>query len=150
MIRRVFSLSLIAVTLLLAYGALGVEAPPKADGAAAKLIGTWKLVSARYGGEESDVTKGGTTLKHITPVNFMWVTYDSETKEVTRTAGGTYTLEGEKYEETPRYGLGGDFENNRDKAHTFTLKIDGDTWTHNGALSSGLKIEEVWERVQAK
>ena len=80
------------------------------DGPADKLIGTWKLASARYGGEESDVTKGGTTLKHITPGNFMWVTYDSESNLVTRTAGGTYTLEGEKYVETPRYGLGEDFK----------------------------------------
>jgi hypothetical protein len=146
--RRAFCVSLIAGTLLVAFGALGVEEPPKADGLAGKLIGTWKLISAKYDGEESDVTRSVTTLKHITPGNFIWVTYDSETKEVTRTAGGTYTVDGEKYEETPRYGLGDDFDNNRDKRHAFTMKIDGDTLNQTGALASGLKIEEVWERVK--
>ncbi len=146
--RLVFSVSLIAAALLLESGGAGVEGLPTENGAAEKVIGTWKLVSAKYDGEESDVTKSGTTLKHVTPGNFIWVTYDSESKEVTRSAGGTFTLDGEKYEETPRYGLGDDFEDVRDKPHAFTLKIDGDTWNHSGALASGLKIEEVWERVK--
>jgi hypothetical protein len=147
--RTAFAVSLVAGTLLVAFGALGFADNPKADGdAAARLIGTWKLTSAKYGGEESDLPKSGTTLKHVTPGNFIWVTYDSETKEVTRTAGGTYTLDGEKYEETPRYGLGADFEAVRDKPQTFTLKLEGDSWKHSGELSNGLKIEEVWERVK--
>jgi len=148
--RRVFSVSLIVGTLLLAYGALGVEDPADKNGAAAKLIGTWKMVSAKYNGEESDLPKTGITLKHITPGNFIFVTYDSETGKVTRAAGGTYTLTGEKYEEAPEYGLSEDFEAIRGKRHAFTLKIDGDTWHHNGALADGLKIEEVWERVKGK
>ena len=146
--RTTFAVSLVAGTLFVAFGAIGFEGPPKADDAAAKLIGTWKLTSAKYDGEESDLTKSGTTLKHITPGNFIWVTYDSDTKEVSRTAGGTYTLDGEKYEETPRYGRGADFEAVRDKPHTFTLKLEGDSWKHSGALANGLKIEEVWERVK--
>jgi hypothetical protein len=146
--RTAFAVSLIAGTLFLAFGARGFGDPPNAVDDAARLIGTWKLTSAKYGGEESDLTKSGTTLKHITPGNFIWVTYDSETKEVTRTAGGTYTLDGEKYEETPRYGLGADFEAVRDKPHAFTLKLEGDSWKHSGELSNGLKIEEVWERVK--
>ena len=142
--------SLILGTLVVTKGALGVADPPKADVAADKLIGTWKLVSAKYDGQVSDLTESGTTLKHITPGNFIWVSYDSKSKKVTRTAGGTCTLDGEKYEETPRYGLGDDFETIQDKPHTFTLKLEGDTLHQNGELSNGLKIEEVWERVPAK
>ncbi len=145
--RRVFSVSLIVGTLLLAYGARGVEDPANEKG---KLIGTWKMVSAKYNGEESDLPKTGITLKHITPGNFIFVTYDSETKKVTRAAGGTYTLAGEKYEEAPEYGLSEDFEAIRGKRHTFTVKIDGDTLHQDGALADGLKIEEVWERVKGK
>ena len=70
-----------------------------------------------------------------------------ETKVVSRTAGGTYTLKGEIVE-TPRYGFGGDFDVIRDKPQAFTLEIEGDKWHRSGALSNGLKIEEVWERVK--
>jgi hypothetical protein len=145
-----WSLPLLAVTLLVMLGAQGSQDPAKTDGAAGKIIGTWKLVSAKYDGEESDLPKNSTTLKHITPGNFVWVTYEPDTNQVTRAAGGTYTLDGEKYEESPQYGLGGDFKVVEGKRHTFTIKIDGGTLHQNGELSSGLKIEEVWELVRAK
>jgi hypothetical protein len=148
--RSVFSVSLIVGMLVLAYGARGVEDPVKGNGGAGKHIGTWRLVSAKYNGVESDLPRSGVTLKHITPGNFVWLTYDSETKKITRAAGGTYTLTGDKYEEQPQYGLSGDFDTVRDNRHAFTMKIDGDTWHHDGALAGGLKIEEVWERVKEK
>jgi hypothetical protein len=148
--RRILFGSLIAGTLFLLYGALRAQDPPKKNEAAGGVIGTWKMISAKYGGEEADLTKTEITLKHVTPVSFLWVTYDSETKQVLRMAGGTYTLKGEQYVERPQYGLGEDFEQIREKAHAFTLKIEGDTWHHNGALADGLKIDEVWERVKAK
>ncbi len=148
--RRVFLVALVLGTSLLAYGAFAVEDPAKDNELAGKLVGTWKLVSAKYNGQESDVTKSGVTLKHITPGNYMWLTYDAETKEITRAGGGTCTIEGEKYAETGQYGLGPDFQATRDKTHAFTMKLDGDTVHQNGALADGLKIEEVWERVKGK
>jgi hypothetical protein len=33
---------------------------------------------------------------------------------------------------------------------SFECKVEGAKWYHNGALSSGLTIEEVWERVEPK
>jgi hypothetical protein len=36
------------------------------------------------------------------------------------------------------------------KTHSFTCKIEGDRWFHNGKLASGLTIEEVWEREDPK
>ena len=59
-------------------------------------------------------------------------------------------MNGDDYEETPQYGLGPDFEVVKDKPHKFTAKVDGDTWHHRGALSNGLKIEEVWDRQKPK
>ncbi len=88
-------------------------------------------------------------VKHITPTHFMWVTYDGEGK-VTRTAGGTYTLKGEDYVENPEYGLGADFETIKGKAQTFKCKVDGNKWHHDGQLSNGLTIEEIWERIEKK
>jgi hypothetical protein len=114
-----------------------------------KLIGTWKMVSAKYGGNEHRFPEGTTTLKHVTPTQFMWASYDKD-GVVSRTAGGRYTIKGETYEETPEYGMSTDFEIIKGKAQTFTWKVEGNKWIHKGALSSGLTIDEVWERVEAK
>ena len=113
-----------------------------------KLVGTWKLVSAKYGGEEikfDDVT----TVKHVTPSQFMWASYEKN-GNVTRAAGGDYTLKGEVYEETPEYGISGDFDVIKGKAQTFKWKVEGNKWYHKGKLSNGLTIDEVWERVEKK
>ena len=123
---------------------------PKGDsGTQAKLIGTWKLVSARYGGRESALPSESTTIKHITPSQFMWASYDADGK-VSRAAGGGYTLKDGVYEETPEYGISADFDLIKGKAHAFKCKIDGNKWHHDGKLDSGLTIEEVWERVEKK
>ena len=114
-----------------------------------RLIGTWKMVSARYGGQEHKFPEGTTTLKHVTPSQFMWASYGAD-GTVTRAAGGRYTLKGDVYEETPEYGLSGDFDAIKGKAQTFKCVIDGDKWHHDGKLSNGLTIEEVWERVGRK
>ena len=113
------------------------------------LIGTWKLVSAKYGGQEFKFPQGTTHIKHITPTQFMWATYD-EKGTVARAAGGSYTLDGDAYEETPEYGIGAEFELLKGKAQSFKCKVDGNTWQHKGKLSNDLTIEEIWERVEKK
>jgi hypothetical protein len=121
---------------------------PKADANTGnKLIGTWKLVSAKYGGKESQFPAGWTMLKHVTPSQFMWVTHDPDGK-VTRAAGGSYTLKGDEYAETPEYGIGADFQVIKGGTHTFKWKVEGNKWLHTGKLSNGLTIDEVWERVE--
>ncbi|MCI0705616.1 MAG: hypothetical protein L0241_31535 [Planctomycetia bacterium] len=141
----------LAVVVALAVPAASARAEePKKDAKTDnKLVGTWKLVSAKYGGKEFKFPEGTTMLKHITPAQFMWVTYDKDGK-VTRAAGGGYTLKGEMYEETPEYGISADFDIIKGKAQTFKWKVDGNKWLHNGKLSNGLTIDEVWERVEKK
>ncbi len=117
--------------------------------AAGKLVGTWKMVSAVYGGREHKFPEGTTTLKHVTPTQFMWASYDADGR-VTRAAGGSYTLAGEDYVETPEYGLSADFEVIRGKPQSFRCRVDGSRWHHDGKLSNGLTIDEVWERVEKK
>jgi hypothetical protein len=114
-----------------------------------KLVGTWKLTSAKYGGEEIKFPEGATMIKHVTPTQFMWATYDKD-GTVFRAAGGGYTLKGDVYEETPEYGMSAAFQVVKGKAQTFKWKVEGNTWYHNGKLSNGLTIEEVWERVEKK
>jgi len=114
-----------------------------------KLIGTWKLVSAKYDGKEIKFPEGFTRLKHVTPTQFMWAAYDNDGK-VTAALGGPYTLKGAKYEETPEYGIGDFIERLKGKTQSFEWKVDGNKWYHNGKLSTGLTNEEVWERVPQK
>ncbi len=114
-----------------------------------KLLGTWKLVYAKYGGQERKIPEGFTMVKHVTATQFMWASYDKDGK-VTRAAGGYYTLKGEVYEETPEYGISSDFDLIKGKAQPFKWKIEGNNWYHNGKLSNGLTIEEVWQRVEKK
>ena len=116
----------------------------------ASLVGTWKMVSGKYGGQESDLPRDSVTLKHVTPVGFVFLSYEKDTGKMTRSGGGTYTLKGETYTETVEYGLGDDFEVIKNASHAFTCRIDGDKWHHDGKLANGLTIEEVWERVKPK
>lgn len=114
-----------------------------------KLIGTWKAVYAKYDGQEVNRPEGFTQLKHVTPTQFMWATFDKEGK-VLAAIGGSYTLKGHDYVELPEYGLGEAFDQLKGKPQPFTWKIEGNKWHHSGKLSSGLTIEEVWERVEKK
>jgi hypothetical protein len=137
------------VTLAITAMTSGSDEPKRDAKAENKLIGTWKLISAKYGGQESQLVTGSTTLKHVTPSQFMWASYDKDGK-VTRAAGGSYTINGEVYEETPEYGLSSDFDVVKGKAQKFKWKVEGNKWHHDGELSNGLTIEEVWERVEKK
>jgi len=144
----------ISLVLFLAvvYWSGGVS-PAQAQTAAAKtdnkLLGTWKMVSAKYGGQEFKFPEGTTTLKHVTANQFIWVGHDEDGK-ITRAAGGSYTIKGDTYEEVPQYGLGEDFGVIKGQPQIFKWKVDGNKWHHNGKLSNGLTIEEVWERVVKK
>ena len=117
-----------------------------------ELVGTWRLVSAKYNGQENKLPEGITMLKHVTPAKFMWVIYDKDGK-VESALGGPYTLKGDNYDETPEYGLGDTLDSLKalkGKVQSFTWKVKGNKWYHEGKLSSGVAIEEVWERVEKK
>jgi hypothetical protein len=140
-----------AAFLSLAFLAMQAPAdePKSKSGPANKLVGSWKLISAKYGGQDNKFPEGVTMLKHVTPEQFMWVRYDSDGK-VTDAAGGGCTFKGKQYEETPEYGLGDSFEVIKGKTHSFEWKVEGNKWYHSGKLANGLTIEEVWERVEKK
>jgi len=114
-----------------------------------KLVGTWKQVKAKFRGNEVKIPEGTTQLKHITPTHFMFVDFDKDGKFIDA-FGGPYTLKGERYEETLEYGVGDVFKMLKGKPQSFECKVEGNKWYHNGTLSSGLTIEEVWERVEPK
>jgi hypothetical protein len=149
MVKRV-TLWLAAIAMLIVAGVNAPGDEPAVDAKlGSELVGTWRQVSAKYGGKEHRFPEGITTIKHVTPAQFMWLSYDKE-GNILRTAGGGYTLKGNVYEETPEYGIGPDFAVIKGKAQAFTCKIKGDRWYHTGKLSNGLTIEEVLERVKPK
>jgi hypothetical protein len=129
--------------------ALSADEPKKAEAKPDKLVGTWKMVSAKYDGKDVTCADGSTRLKHITPTQFMWASYDKDGK-VDAALGGPYTLKGDKYEETPEYGIGDVLELLKGKPQSFECKVEANKLYQSGKLSSGLTLEEVWERVEKK
>lgn len=70
-----------------------------------EILGTWKLVSYRYG--ESDIqfaTDSIQMIKLVTPTYFTWIHYTNKDKMVSEMAGGTYTLAGGDYVEKIVFG----------------------------------------------
>ena len=146
--QAIYWLAMVSILAITAPTARSAE--PNQDGKSEnKLVGTWKMVSAKYGGQEVKFPEETTTVKHVTTSQFMWASYDKDGK-VTRAAGGDYTLKGQVYEETPKYGMGDDFEVIKDQLQSFKWKVEGNKWHHNGKLSNGLTIDEVWERVEKR
>ena len=79
--RRFPSILLLSVVLGilgLAYGMLRAAEQGNKDAAQDNVIGTWKLVSARYGDQVIEGQKLEITLKHITSTSFVWLSYHAE------------------------------------------------------------------------
>lgn len=132
--------------LILSARALVADEPVPTESLAKELVGTWKMVSARYGDRDNDLPKRMVVIKHITPTHMTWFRADPTTKVVADMASGRWSLKGDQFADFPEFGVGSDFKNVKGGAHRFTCKIVGDRWYHTGALQNGLKIEEVWER----
>ncbi len=117
-----------------------------ADKEAGKLardvIGTWALAGAP--GDEKDPPAKGGRLKFITNKNWTITEADPETGVVVFHHGGTFTLDGDKYNETIDYAA----ENTKDligKTLHFKIKVEGDKLTQEGIDNS---FNEVWNRVK--
>jgi hypothetical protein len=140
---------LLALSGLASSASLTAADPKDKETSANKLVGTWKIVSAKYGGQEAMLPQDTTTVKHITPNQYMWASYGKD-GQVYRAAGGPYTFNGEVMESTPEYGFGADFESIKGKRQSYKCRVEGNKWYQSGTLSTGTNLEEVWERVEMK
>ncbi len=141
------ALILSTVFILALTGALmAQQSSTKAD---TKPLGTWELVSTKYGEAKDfeDYRKERKRVKLITATHFNWVDYDTKTKLVSSSAGGPYSYRDGTYTETIDF-VGEGMETYLGKKQEFTIRIDGDKLVQSGQLSDGLKIEEVWQRVK--
>jgi len=113
------------------------------------LLGTWELVSYKYGDQKefSDYPENRRRIKMITDTHFLWFELDTSTKEIRIGAGGSYSLIGDTYTESQDFS-GEGMKTYAGTKHAFTVRVEGDKFTQSGALSSGLKIEEVWHRLK--
>jgi hypothetical protein len=141
---------LAVVTVLTTMTAAIQADDPKAQTKVAnQLVGSWKCTSAKYNGRDANPPMEVNHVKHVTPTQFIWATYDSN-GTVEAMLGGSYSLKGNEYVETPEYGTVDVLTQLKGKPQAFTWKIEGTKWYHTGKLSSGTTIEEVWERIEKK
>ena len=112
------------------------------------LVGTWKLVSAKHRGRESDLAERYIIHKHITPTHYIWVHVDPNTQEIVRSIGGTYSFAEETFTTQTLYGYGNWYPSNRNKTNTLSCRVEDNKWYHAGRLANGAVIEEIWERVE--
>ncbi|ATP58720.1 hypothetical protein CPT03_20750 [Pedobacter ginsengisoli] len=129
----------------------------KKSAPAQSINGTWKLVSAKV------ITKGDTLstfpvenqemIKEFNGTHFAFFKHDiskGKGKEATFDAGsGTYTLNGDKYEEHLQYCSFRDWENLK---FSFTVKISNDTLVQRGiekidSLNVNHEIVETYVRL---
>lgn len=129
--------------------------------AAPELVGTWKLVTVRYGGYPDMFNHANRhTLMHITPTHSTTMSY-FENGTVFSVSGGTYTLKDGKYTETTEYEkrsplilIWGDSKNEAkpikdDRKRTFDVQVSDALLI----LTTGVgEMEErtEWQRVRGK
>jgi hypothetical protein len=115
------------------------------------ITGTWQLDAYKYSMSPSSFTKITSDRPHIkliTENRFLWVTYDTGTKEILESAGGTYTLDGENYTESVDYGY--KMDNILGSRSNFKIKVEDGMFYLTGeiSLSNGYHIEEIWQKVK--
>jgi len=105
-----------------------------------QLDGAWELLSGQ------PLPKGARDIKMLSGGHFMFAAYDTETGQPLYAAGGTYSLEGNSYTERMEFAsdkiadlIGRD--------QSFTIHLDGDTFTQTGTLSNGRVLSEQWKRI---
>jgi hypothetical protein len=146
--RRLFN---VAVPSALALGLAGTRHQVLADDKPAvgelsklakDLIGTWLLAGTPDKVEEPPADGG--RYKFFTGKYWTVTQADPATGDVIYHHGGTYTLDGDTYEETVVYATKNNAELIKQK-FKFKVKVEGDTFTQ---LGDGNPYNEVWKRAK--
>lgn len=146
-------MTVVAVAVMLALGAAlclsGQQEQQEPVAQPNPLLGTWECVSYRYGNAQdfSEFPKGRRHLKMFTETHYIWFGFDREEREIQTGAGGSYTFEDGVLTESTDFAITGMVRFLHGK-HTFQIRIEDDKLHQSGALSNGLKIEEIWRRVK--
>ena len=111
--------------------------------------GAWKLVEQKNGEAQAyqKLPEGTEMIKYVTGGRFVWTVVREG--RILAAAGGTYTVDKDKYVESIAYIHGEGQAALVGKTFDFTWKVDGNTWLHVGTIKLGdqdFKIDEKWER----
>ena len=125
------------------FAAIGVYAQKNST----ELVGTWKLLSAQYDGEESILSKDLVYMKFYTKSHFCSVLYMKEGL-VKQAIGGTYTFSKGDCTENVTFV---DDQRARilNTKSTFKITVKKDKMEINGFYGDGTQtLREVWEKVE--
>src|SRR4051812_37136188 len=145
---RTAGLSLVAL-IAFVLAVLPARAVRSQDDKLSAIEGAWKLVQHKYG-ESQDYQKlpeGTEIFKYVTGGRFVWTVVKDG--RILAAAGGSYTVNKDKYAESIEYSHGEEWASLVGKTFDFTWKVDGTTWLHVGAIKvedRDLKIDQQWER----
>jgi len=111
--------------------------------------GAWTMVEQKNGEAQAyqKLPEGTEQIKYVTGGRFVWTVVREG--RILAAAGGTYTVDKDKYVESITYIHGEGQAELVGKTFDFTWKVDGNTWHHVGTIKVGdqdFKIDEKWER----
>jgi ketosteroid isomerase-like protein len=111
------------------------------------LVGTWELVSTLGTRNDTTFMQGGPpdirAIKILNATHYAVITRRGG--QFMRAGGGRYTLSGNTYTEMVDISSGQD--QSTGVAATFTVRLEGDTWTTEGGTST-TRFREVWRRAR--
>ena len=112
------------------------------------IMGSWKLVRAIANGKDVE-SDGNEKIKFYTTKSFYWLTYNSETKIMRRSMGGTYSFDGTNLVEVIKVvGVGKDELNALNSTAEISVTIDGDNMHIKIPNNAGGVWEEDWVRFE--
>jgi hypothetical protein len=115
------------------------------------IMGTWKLITLKHGEKEIKIAPEDSIqrLKFITQNSFVWIQYLKRNKIVRNSIGGTYTFNGNIYVENINFVGLGSIES-LGASNAFKVKIIEDKMYLSGKLSTGVFVDEIWQRLDKK
>lgn len=116
------------------------------SGTPGELAGAWIFYSRNIKGSEfsREADHPRKTMKILSGTRFQWIAYDTKTKEVMGSGGGTYETKDGKYIERIEF-----FAKDPTRAGMeleFNFDLTQNSWRHTGLSSKGDPIDETWNR----
>lgn len=116
------------------------------DGNPGKLAGAWLFYSRNIPGSEMsrEANHPRKTMKILSGTRFQWIAYDTESKEIFGSGGGTYSTENGKYTEKIEFFAKDPSRSGMELQFNFNLNEND--WRHSGRSTKGDPIDETWKR----
>lgn len=113
-------------------------------GVPGKLQGEWLMSGRIRDGETQlwDINRPRKTMKILSGTRFQWIAYNTESKQIKGTGGGTYTTTNGEYTEIIEFFLKDNSKVGTNLKFNYSL-VDG-KWHQSGLSIKGDPIHEIW------